>query len=63
MSTQKNPKSKSLSYQVIFFMVTIIILSCESVIILLSGLKKGFFKKEVLSKKSNLGFDFKIVIK
>ena len=63
MKTQKNQKSRNLSSQVIFFMITMVILSCESIVILLSGLKKGVFKKEVLSKKSNIGFDFKIVIK
>ena len=37
--------------------ITIIILFIESIFIILAGIKNGVFKKEVLTKKSNLGFD------
>ena len=63
MQKEKNTPKKSLTYQFIFYGFTLTILLFESILILLSGFRKGVFKKEILSKKSNLGFDFKIVIK
>ena len=63
MKDKKQTPKKNLTYQVIFFSFTLLILLFESMIILLSGLRKGIFKKEVLSKKSNVGFDFKIIIR
>ncbi len=47
----------------IFSMIMIFILFIESILILLSIFKNGFIKKEVLSKKSNLGFDIDIILK
>jgi len=63
MTSLKKSSNKSLTYQSIFFGLAITILLFESVFILISGFKKGVFKKEVLSKKSTLGFDFKIIVK
>ena len=47
----------------IFMLLTILIIFFESIFILIRGLKKGFIKKEILSDKSNLGFDLDIIIK
>ncbi len=44
-----------------FYFVVIILLFIESVYILLSIVSKGILKKEILTKKSNVGFD--IIIK
>ena len=63
MAAKKETTKKSLSYQFIFFGFILMILLFESIKILISGIKKGIFKKEILSKKSNVGFDFKIIIK
>ncbi len=55
-------KSKSLTiYNFIVSIITILILFLQSIYILLSCFRRGFFKKEVLTTKSNLGFD--IIIK
>ncbi len=37
--------------------IIIIVLFIESIIVILRGFNKGIFKKEVLTNKSNLGFD------
>ena len=47
----------------IYTTITVIIIFIEAIIILVNGLKKGIFKKEVLSNKSNLGFDIDIIMK
>ena len=41
----------------IIFLFSIISLFFEAIIIILSSFKKGIFKKEILSKKTDLGFD------
>ncbi len=63
MKEKSNYTKKSPAHQAIFFMLSLTVLLLESVCILISGLKNGILKKEVLSKKSDLGFDFKIIIK
>ena len=63
MEKSKKAEGKNPAHQLIFFAFGLIILLVESVLIIASGLKKGIFKKEVLSTKSNLGFDFKIKMK
>ncbi len=63
MNDKKIVPKKSFSHSTIFLGITLAILFLDSVMILLSGIKKGIFKKEILSKKSNIGFDFKIIIK
>ncbi len=47
----------------IFFVLISFVLFIESLLILLSVFKKGILKKEVLSKKSLLGFDIDIILK
>ena len=56
----EKPK-KNLTGNIITYTIAIIILFLQSIFILFSILKNGFMKKEVLTKKSNFGFD--IIIK
>jgi hypothetical protein len=63
MATEKEASQKSLTHHTIFFVFTLLILLYDSILILFSGFKKGILKKEVLSKKSKVGFDFKIIVK
>ncbi len=56
-----NQKKKNIVYHFIITILALIILLLESLYILLSAFKKGFLKKEVLTTKSNIGFD--IIIK
>ena len=53
----------NLSHSSIFAGIVITILLVESVFTLLSLFKNGIRKKEVLSTKTNYGFDFDIVIR
>ena len=63
MTEKKGNPKRNFSYQVIFFGLTVGILFYDSILVLIKGLKRGIFKKEVLSRKSKLGFDFKIILK
>ncbi len=63
MQTEKVRTKKNIVYQMIFFALSLSILFIESIFILLSALRKGAVKKEVLSKKSKAGVDLKIIIK
>ena len=56
-------KNKDLISLTIISVITMIILFLESIYILIKGLGRGIMKKEVLSKKSNLGFDLEIRLK
>tara|TARA_B100000965_G_scaffold295670_1_gene253848 strand:+ start:1439 stop:1648 length:210 start_codon:yes stop_codon:yes gene_type:complete len=56
-------KNNSITNDFIILIFSIISIFFESIIILISLVKKGIFKKEVLSKKTNLGFDLIIKIK
>ena len=56
----KNPKpnnKNSITNNFILLIFSIISLFVESIIIIISLFKKGIVKKEVLSKKTDLGFD------
>ncbi len=57
--SQKTSKDKSNSITNTFIILIFSILSLlfESIIIIISVFKKGILKKEVLSQKTNLGFD------
>ena len=62
MKKQENKKSKpnnknSITNNFIILIFSIISLFFESIIIMISLFKKGFVKKEILSKKTDLGFD------
>ncbi len=56
-------KKESISHKLIFTYIATLILFVEALATLLSVLKKGILRKEVLDKRSNLGFDFKIIMK
>ena len=47
----------SITSNFIILVLSTISIFLESIIIILSFFKKGFLKKEILSKGSNLGFD------
>ncbi len=59
----KDYKSKNLVSMVIFSLLMAGILLIESIFTLISVFWKGIFKKEVLSTKSELGFDIDIIPK
>ena len=61
LNAKEESNSKSIAYYFILNILAFIFLFIESIFILISSLKRGFLKKEVLTSKSNLGFD--IVIK
>ncbi len=50
-------KNNSITYNFIIFMFSVLSIFFESLVILISAFNKGILKKEVLSKKTNLGFD------
>ena len=52
---------KNIIYNFIITILSAIVLLVESLFILLSAFRKGFLKKEILTKKSDIGFD--IIIK
>ena len=56
-------KDNSITNNFIILIFSISSLFIESIITLVSLFKKGILKKEVLSKKTNLGFDLIIKIK
>ena len=56
----KNPKqgnNNSITSNFIILIFSIISLFIESIIIIISFFKKGILKKEILTKKTDLGFD------
>ena len=56
----KNIKPKnnnSITNNFIILIFSVISLFIESIIIIISLFKKGILKREILSKKTNLGFD------
>ncbi len=56
----KNPiikKNNSITDNFIILIFSVISLFVESIIIIISLFKKGVLKKEILSKKTSLGFD------
>ena len=58
-NSQKPPIERAnwITTNFIILIFSIISLFIESIIIIISLFKKGILKKEVLSKKTNLGFD------
>ena len=63
MNNLKNKKISILVDSIIVFFFFIFILIFESLKTLTKLFTYGIFKKEILTNKSNLGFDFKIKIK
>ena len=53
-----NPKKNdSMTNHFIILIFSFISLFIESIVIIISIFKKGIFRKEILSKKTDLGFD------
>ena len=53
----KHVNDNSITNNFIILIFSIISLFIESTITIISFFKKGIFKKEILSKKTDLGFD------
>ena len=58
-----NKKSSALVDSIIIFILFVFVLIFESLKTLSGLFSYGILKKEILTTKSNLGFDFKIKIK
>ena len=58
-NSQKPPieRANSITNNFIILIFSIFSLFFDSLLIITSSFSKGIFKKEVLSKKTNLGFD------
>ena len=54
---------QSISHKFIFAIIIIFTLFLEAIYIVTSSLWKGFLKRETLSQRTDLGFDFEIFIK
>ena len=63
MNNLLNKKRSSLVDSIIIFFLFVFVLIFESLKNLSGLFTYGIFKKEILTTKSNLGFDFKIKIK
>ena len=63
MKNLQNEKTNTLVDSIIIFFLFVTILIFESLKSLTGLFTYGIFKKEILTTKSNLGFDFKIKIK
>ena len=63
MNNLLNKKRNSLVDSIIIFFFFVFVISFESLKTLSRIFTYGIFKKEILTTKSNLGFDFKIKIK
>ena len=63
MNNLLNKKRNNLVDSIIIFFLFISFLIFESLKTLIGLFTYGVLKKEILTKKSNLGFDFKIKIK
>ncbi len=57
IQTPSTEKNISITNNFIILIFSILSIFFESILILISFFKKGIFKKEILSKKNNLGFD------
>ena len=53
----KSQKNNTITNNFIILIFSVISLFLESIIIIISLFKKGIFKREILSKKTDLGFD------
>ena len=49
--------NNTITNRFIIFVFSIIYLFIDSIVIIMSLFKKGILKKEILSRKTNLGFD------
>ena len=53
----RTKNNNSITNNFIILIFSVISLFLESIIIIISLFKKGIFKREILSKKTDLGFD------
>ena len=53
----KQNSNNSITYHFIILIFSIVFLFVESIVIMMSLFKRGIFKKEILSRKTDLGFD------
>ena len=56
-TTTISKTNNSITNNFIILIFSVISLFIESIIIIFSLFKKGFYKREILSKKTGLGFD------
>ena len=63
MELKNSEIKKNKPQDLVFIGLIAVILFSESVLTIIASIRKGFYKKEVLSKKSTLGFDCKIIMK
>ncbi len=63
MTVEASKNKESFGFKAIFLGLITAILFIESIYILVTSIRRGFLKKETLSKKSDFGFDFKIIMK
>ena len=56
-TNNQKQNSNSIANSFIIIIFSIISLFLESLIVIVSLFKKGIFKREILSKKTDLGFD------
>ena len=63
MNNLLNKKKGNLVDSIIVFILFVSVLTFKSLKTLSALFTYGIFKKEILTNKSNLGFDFKIKIK
>ncbi len=54
---QKQTENNSITNNFIILIFSIISLFIQSIVIIISAFKKGIFRKEILSRKTDLGFD------
>ncbi len=59
----QSKQKKSATYYAILLAITSTILFIDSIFIIISSFRKGVYRKQILSKKSNFGFNFDIIIK
>ena len=48
---------------IIVYLITVLILFVESLLILVNIFRRGLYRKQILSKKSTIGYDIKIYMK
>ena len=63
MKIKREEKEESASNKLIIIYIFCLVVFTEAIWTLISIFTKGYLKKEILSKKSGLGFDFDIIVK
>ncbi len=63
MGKTQSKKKINITQNFIIVLITIFLVFIEALMTIISSIQKGIFKKEILTKKSDLGFDISISIK